>query len=214
MTGVPPDPREVVARGYDQVSYAYQDDRGTAGAELRRPWVQRLAALTPAGGRILDLGCGAGVPVARDLAGAFEVTGVDISPVQVRRARVLVPAATFVRGDMTAVDFAAGSFDSVVCLYALIHVPLERQRDLLGRIARWLVPGGHLLMTVGETAWSGTQRDWLGVSDATMFWSHADWQTYQAWLDELRFHIVADGFVAEGDGGHHFVLASSTPTVT
>ena len=51
---------------------------------------------------VLDLGCGCGVPVARRLARRYAVTGVDLSPVQVERARTLVPNATFICADMAA----------------------------------------------------------------------------------------------------------------
>src|SRR5262245_52786583 len=53
------------------------------------------------------------------------VTGVDISDVQVERARRFVPGAVFLRADATETDFPPGSFSAVVCLYALIHIPLE-----------------------------------------------------------------------------------------
>ncbi len=55
------------------------------------------------------------------------VTGVDLSDVQIRRARQLVPAAVFIRGDAISMSFAPTSFDAVVCLYTLIHMPLEAQ---------------------------------------------------------------------------------------
>ncbi|MCX5096466.1 class I SAM-dependent methyltransferase [Streptomyces sp. NBC_00365] len=58
-------------------------------------------------GTVLDLGCGSGVPVARALATAgHRVTGVDISEVQIRRAREFVPQAEFIRADATDLDFA------------------------------------------------------------------------------------------------------------
>ena len=85
-----PDPREIVRRGYDALSYRYRaDDAGPGG------YAACLAALrerVPPGGAVLDLGCGCGVPVARELAGhGLAVTGVDLSEAQVRRARRLVP---------------------------------------------------------------------------------------------------------------------------
>jgi hypothetical protein len=94
-----------------------------------------------------------------------------------------------------------------VCLYALIHVPVREHRSLLERIGQWLKPDGVLLATVGHTAWTGTQHDWLGVRGATMYWSHADWPTYQRWLLELGYTIIHDEFVPEDDAGHHFALA-------
>ncbi|MFI7433013.1 class I SAM-dependent methyltransferase [Micromonospora haikouensis] len=76
-----------------------------------------------------------------------------------------------------------GSFDAIICLYALIHLPLPEQPRLVGRIATWLRPGGWLLATVGDSAWTGTEKNWLG-GPAAMWWSQADASTYRSWLRE------------------------------
>lgn len=76
------------------------------------------------------------MPVARRLAGRHEVTGVDPSPVQVARARELVPDATFVCADMTAVTLPDEDFAAVVCLFALIHLPLAEQSTLLRAVRK------------------------------------------------------------------------------
>ena len=48
-------------------------------------------------GNVLDLGCGAGVPATRDLVDrGFNVTGIDISEVQIERAQRLVPGGRFI----------------------------------------------------------------------------------------------------------------------
>ena len=116
------------------------------------PWLAELRARLPAGGSVLDLGCGNGVPVARSLAAAgYQVTGVDISDVQVERARRLVPAGTFIRADATVIEFPPRSFDAIVCLYSLIHMPLAAQPGLLRRTAGWLRPTGWLLAVTGHS---------------------------------------------------------------
>lgn len=61
--------------------------------------------------------------------------------------------------------------------------------------------------TLGSVAWTGTERDWLGVEGATMYWSHADAQTYRRWLGEVGLEVVGDEFVPEGTGGHHLFNA-------
>ena len=199
--------RAVVRAGYDLVSTVYEDDAGGRGAALRLPWLGRLRDLVPSGGRVLDLGCGAGVPVARDLARDHRVVGVDVSGVQLGRAQRLVPHAAYVQADIATVAFRHGVFDAVVCLYALIHVPVDDHRAVLARIASWLRPGGVLMIITGHTATDSVERDWLGVPGATMCWSHADWATYRRWLDELGYVLVHDEFVTEGDGGHHLAVA-------
>ena len=114
--------------------------------------------------------------------------------------------ARFIRADLTEVDFDAESFDAIACFYALIHVLLDRQATLLTRMASWLRPGGLLLMTAGHRAWTGTDDIWLGGS-VPMWWSHADATTYRAWLHAAGLCVVAEDFVAEGDGGHAFFSA-------
>ncbi|GAC1642892.1 MAG: class I SAM-dependent methyltransferase [Candidatus Dormibacteraceae bacterium] len=192
--------------GYDLVSRAYRADDGAEGQY--GPWLELMEARVPAPAKVLDLGCGCGVPVARRLAPRYEVTGVDFSPVQIERARALVPRATFVCADMAALAFPDASFDAVVCLYAIIHLPLGEQPRFLRNVARWLRPGGVLIATVGHGAWTGTERDWLGVPGGDMWWDHADAETYRRWLGEAGLVVEDERFVPEGTGGHTFVFAS------
>ncbi|HUQ40315.1 MAG TPA: class I SAM-dependent methyltransferase [Acidimicrobiales bacterium] len=199
------DPREVVRRGYDALSYRYRGD-DDAPAEYAA-WRDELLGRLPAGADVLDAGCGCGVPMARDLAVAgHRVTGVDVSEVQIERARRLAPEATFVQADLTEAAFDDASFDAVVCLYAVIHVPVEAQPALLGRFARWLRPGGWLLLVAGDRAWTGTEDGWLG-GDTPMWWSHGDRDDYRAWLSDAGLTVTDERFVPEGDGGHALLWA-------
>lgn len=197
------DPKDVVRRGYDALSVRYDEAYG--GETKYGDWIAellvRLGRLEPAAARVLDLGCGSGVPMARALAAAgHRVTGVDISEVQVRRAREAVPGAEFVRADATELDFPDGGFDAVVSLYALIHIPVAEQPPLLAKLARWTRPGGTLLAITGHTAYTGRDEDWLG-GGIPMWWSHADAATYRTWLDGAGFAVEREEFVPEGDGG-------------
>lgn len=200
MTAAEGDQAEQVRRGYDALSYAYRAD--DAGEGRYAPWLERLQARLAPQSAVLDLGCGCGVPVARSLAAAgHRVTGVDISDVQVGRARHLVPAATFIRADAVSVEFAPASFDAVVCLYALIHMPLAAQPGLLRRVAGWLRPSGWLLAVAGERAWTGTDQNWLG-GQAAMWWSQADAATYRTWIEAAGLQVAEQTFEAERDSGH------------
>ncbi|MET7655653.1 class I SAM-dependent methyltransferase [Streptomyces sp. NPDC005486] len=194
------DPKDVVRRGYDAVSLRYDE---VYGAETKyQSLLGDLCRRIPAGGTVLDLGCGSGVPVARTLAGAgYQVTGVDISEVQIRRARERVAQAEFIRVDATAATFGAASFDAVVSLFTLIHIPLAEQPPLLGKIARWLRPGGWFVAATGHGEWTGTEENWLG-GGAPMWWSHADAATNREWINEAGLTVEGEEFVPEGDGGH------------
>jgi 2-polyprenyl-3-methyl-5-hydroxy-6-metoxy-1,4-benzoquinol methylase len=203
------DESDLVRKGYDALSYHYRADDADEGRYA--PWLAALRARLQAGGRVLDLGCGCGVPVARSLAAAgYQVTGVDISEVQIGRARRLVPAGTFIRADASTVTFPAASFAAVVCLYALVHMPLRAQPELLRRVAGWLRPGGWLLTVTGEREWTGTEDNWLG-GPASMWWSHAGAGTYRAWLEQPGLQVTAQEFVPEGNGGHALFWARRPP---
>lgn len=200
------DPKETVRRGYDRVSRAYRAD--DAGDDEYGPWLELLEKRVAPGADVLDLGCGCGIPVARRLSQRYAVTGVDLSPVQIERARELVPGATFLCADMSAVTFPAYSFHAVVCLYALIHVPLAEQPAILRAVATWLRPGGIFMATVGHQAWTGLEKSWLGVDGGDMWWSHADAGTYRDWLADAGLTVELETFVPEGSGGHTFILAT------
>lgn len=197
------DPKDLVRRSYDQISRAYRGD-SVSRERGYFAWLDLLTPLLQPGDAILDLGCGCGIPVAQELTQHFHVTGVDISAVQIARARQLVPQATFVCADMTTLRFPAGTFAAVVSLFAIIHLPVHEHRPLLQRCFSWLRPGGYLLATVGHQAWTGYRDAWYG---APMYWSHADEATYLAWLQELGFALLWTRFIPEGAGGHVLVCA-------
>jgi SAM-dependent methyltransferase len=202
---VPSEPKEIVRRGYDAVSERYRADddeppRYTA-------WLAALRARMPSVASVLDLGCGCGVPVSRTLADlGHDVVGVDISAVQVERARRLVPDARFIQADAASVSFPPGSFDAIVCLYMLIHLPHGEQEALIRNLGTWLKPGGVLLATVGAAAWTGEEEDWLGGGER-MWWSHPEAGTYRHWLTSAGLIIERDEFVPEGSSGHQMLMA-------
>jgi SAM-dependent methyltransferase len=206
------DQSALVRAGYNVVSRAYRSDTADSATQRQYAgWLGHVGDRAPAGGDVLDLGCGNGIPAAKWLSdNGFRVTGVDLSDTMVERARELVPEATFLRGDVTSVgevDFDAAGFDAVVSFYTLIHIPLIDQPDVIARAARWLRPGGLFVATVGHTAWTGTESDWLGCG-APMSWSHPAAATYRAWFESSGLAVDDERFVAEGTGGHTLFVAT------
>jgi SAM-dependent methyltransferase len=205
--------RALVRDGYNAISHVYRDDAGAPNPEGSENasnygiWVEELRKLLQPGARVLDLGCGAGVPTAKLLDDAgYSVTGVDIAEVQIERARALVPNATFIRADLAVWDADPASFDAVVCLYTLIHVPLEDQQELIPRLRCWLAADGYLLAIVGHERWTGVE-EYMG---APMFWDHADEATYLSWFEAAGLGVVWHRYIPEGTSGHTLVLAQAT----
>jgi cyclopropane fatty-acyl-phospholipid synthase-like methyltransferase len=203
------DPRtELVGRGYDTLGERFTEWRDRIVGDPRREWEAELVSRLDDGARVLELGCGAGVPDAQRLAGRFRVTGVDISGGQLRRARAAVPQAEFVQADFTELELEPESFDAVVSFYAFNHVPRELLAPTFARIHRWLAPGGLLMTALGTSDTAAWVGEWLG---APSFFSSFPPETNTRLVEEAGFEILRDELVTfrepEGDATFQWVLA-------
>ncbi|HEY2868476.1 MAG TPA: class I SAM-dependent methyltransferase [Gaiellales bacterium] len=173
----------------------------------RDRFVEEFAGMVRPGGRVLDLGCGAGVPSTRRLAESFSAVGVDISAEQIARARQNIPGAELIRADVRDVDFPARSFDGVCALYSISHVPREDHARLFASVRRWLRPGGVFLASLGSGDLAGSTGEWLGVP---MFFSSHSAPENRRLLDEAGLEAVRDEIVTmhepEGDVTFHWVI--------
>jgi SAM-dependent methyltransferase len=207
-----PSGREIVRRGYEQVAEAYQATRGAGGVEmdLLREFADRL----PPVARVLDAGCGSGLPVARFLADerGLDVIGVDFAAAQIALARQNVLNATFIQADMAKLcgpTFPDAGFDGICSFYAIIHVPREEHTSVLKGFWRLLRPGGLLLLSTGYgESDEAVEDDWLG---APMYWSHYGRDENLHMLQDAWFDLIWERAVREdeefGGGTHLFVLA-------
>jgi SAM-dependent methyltransferase len=115
------------------------------------PLLRRLIDETPAGGAVLDVGCGGG-QVALHLAGLrpdLRLTGVDLNPGQIARARRRANGrASFLEGDALGLPFEPASFDLVLSVASIKHWP--DQPAGLAECLRVLRPGGALAIIEAE----------------------------------------------------------------
>jgi cyclopropane fatty-acyl-phospholipid synthase-like methyltransferase len=192
--------RLTVEAGYDRMAEQYLATKDPEDP-LALAALEDLATVVPPGAAVLDLGCGAGVPVTRWLAGrGFAVTGVDVSARQLELARSKVPDSIFIKADMTGLAFDPETFDAVVAFHSIIHVPRNEHPALLARIHRWLKPGGVFLATMTVTDYEGQDDDWEGWG-APMVWSHYDQDTNVAMLREAGFDLqYAEPRTSRGTG--------------
>ena len=114
------------------------------------------------GGAILDIGCGTG-ELARELAaGGFMVTGADISPEMLNRARTAdrQGQVSWVRLDprWRTLPFAPRTFDAVVAASVMEYV--EAPDVVLGECSRLLAPGGAVLLTVPDVRHPVRWAEW------------------------------------------------------
>jgi SAM-dependent methyltransferase len=188
------DYRELVREGYDRCAEAYAAARSGDDEDQLRP----LLEILPAGTNVLDLGCGAGIPITRGLARLHDVTCVDASAKMLEMAREAVPAARFVQGDILAVDFEPDSFDAITSIHVLFHLPREEHGAVFAQVWKWLRPGGYFLATLSEEAEAPcTDDDFFGTR---MYWSSLGYGEYEKLLLDLGFEITAGRIIGRGYG--------------
>ena len=122
-----------------------------------------LARPLPSRARVLDLGCGDGVPISRFfLRERCEVEGLDSSPAMIARYRDNFPGVPARCEQAQEADFPAETFDAVVAWGVLFHLPEADQRAVIRKVAAWLKPGGRFLFTSGEVE-GATEGEMNGV---------------------------------------------------
>lgn len=137
------------ARAFDGIGERY--DEAFPHKEGQVAAVEWLLPRLPAGARVLDVGCGTGVPTARRLAAAgHAVSGIDISPVMVELARGNVPEGDFTVADILEVPIDPGLFDAATAFFSLLMLKREDIPRALGVLHEALAPAGHLLLGMVE----------------------------------------------------------------
>jgi SAM-dependent methyltransferase len=186
------DPRiAVVAAGYDAIAANFAAWATRQPHDARSAYLDLLDQRVPMGGRLLDIGCGQGIP---RLYQRYDVTALDVSEAQVARARRRWPQAVFHHADLLEADLPQGDFGAAVAIYSLIHVPRELHPQAWQRLASWLRPGGIFAGCVGAVGGEGEDADWLGTR---MYWSNPDPNeslsfAAAAGLDVLQSEVITE----------------------
>ncbi|TCR69809.1 class I SAM-dependent methyltransferase [Bosea sp. BK604] len=153
--------------------------RGQAASQDRL--ASFLAALPP-GGRVLELGCGAGQDSQAMLARGFDVTPSDGSPELAKQAerRLGRPVRVLLFEDLVE----SGAYDGIWANACLLHVPRAALPDVIARIHAALRPGGAFYASFKAGAREGRDRfdryynypsaDWLKQAYGPERWTRLD----------------------------------------
>jgi MPBQ/MSBQ methyltransferase len=157
------------------------------------------------GTTVLDVGCGIGGSsriLARDYQ--FAVTGITISPQQVKRAQDLTPpglTAQFAVDDALALSFPDASFDVVWSIEAGPHMP---DKALFAReLLRVLKPGG--ILVVADWNQRDDRRKPLNAWERPVMkqlldqWSHPAFSSIEGFAEQLAATGWVDGDVITAD---------------
>jgi len=132
-------------RFYDEHGDEYV--RGTIGVSME-PLYGSFLEILPAGGKILDAGCGSGRDTKAFLQHGYEVTAIDGSEKMVEATTALsgIPARQML---LQQIDFQ-NDFDGVWACASMLHVPRQEIDSVLEKIIRSLRPAGICYMSFKE----------------------------------------------------------------
>jgi demethylmenaquinone methyltransferase/2-methoxy-6-polyprenyl-1,4-benzoquinol methylase len=128
---------------FDDVVDRYDVLNDVLSLGLDRVWRRAAANAIPAGGRILDLGCGTGKLGLR-LVDRASVVGVDVSLEMLRAARRGATRLLLVQSSAFALPFADGAFDGAVSGFVLRN--LHDLPTAFAELARVLRRGGTVAL--------------------------------------------------------------------
>ncbi len=158
-----------------------------------------------AGTTVLDVGCGIGGSsriLARDYG--FQVTGITISPGQVKRAQELTPPeipARFQQDDAMNLSFPDQSFDVVWCIEAGPHMP--DKAVFAKELMRVLKPGG--ILVVADWNQRDARKQPLALWERWIMrqlldqWAHPEFASIEGFAEQLQATNLTEGRVQTAD---------------
>lgn len=157
-------------REYDEIAAWFADTRRR---DTGVPDVTAFARALPQGARVLDLGCGTGVPITQCLLEqGCEVYAIDSSPAMIARFRVAFPGVPAACERIQDSTFFDTTFDGIVAWGVFFHLDRADQEAAIAAIARALKPGGQMFFTsadveaTAESAMHGVPFTYVSLGSA------------------------------------------------
>ena len=176
-------------QAYNLVAPLYQE-RYFSDPELSQQFDAWLAGLPP-GGKVLDAGCGHGDPVITHLLeGGFQVTGIDLSPEMLARAREHFPGVPFHNLAVTQLAMEA-EFDGACSLSSMLYLDPIDFFHAIYRLYRALKPGGLLFLYGYDThpGWRG--HPFMQTLDQWMWsWTRSPGEAVSALEEHGYFSVL------------------------
>jgi SAM-dependent methyltransferase len=186
---------------YDRHAQAYDRLRGRSLFE--KSWLDAFAGLVPEGGSVLDIGCGMGDPIARDLiARGFGVTGIDSSPQLIAMARARFPQHDWMVEDMRALSLQR-KFDGLIAWDSFFHLSPEDQRPMFSVFREHAAQSAALMFTGGPA-----HGEAIGEFEGEpLYHASLDPEEYCTLLDQHGFRVVRHVAEDPACNGHTMWLA-------
>lgn len=169
---------------YERVAKGFARSRDRTLYERR--WLDRALGYAP-GRKVLDLGCGPGLPIAAYLNDRrADVTGVDGAATMVALFRQNLPHARVLHRDMRGLDLGE-DFDMILAWNSFFHLSVEDQRDMFATFAAHARPRAVLLMTTGPEAGEAIGQ----VEGQNVYHASLSPDDYRELLEGQGFEVLA-----------------------
>ena len=183
---------KLVEQGYNKIAEDYYTHRNLNKFNTE---LEKFVVLLSDDAHVLDVGCGAGIPTAKFLVNkGIKVTGIDLSDTMLHLARKNVPTGEFIKMDMNEIEFSENSFDGIISVFALFHVPKEKHFEIFKKFFEIIKPGAILLINTGVSESEGTSR-FFGVP---MFWSNFSPKITLDLVKKAGFSIISEEILQKG----------------
>lgn len=183
-------------------THAQAFERLRSQALMERSWLEKFTALINKQGRVLDIGCGNGRPIAEFLIQqGYQLTGADGAEAMLASARQRFPQQHWLQADMRQLELN-DTFDGLIAWDSFFHLTREDQRRMLPVFSRHAHPGSVLMFTSGTS--NGIA---MGEFEGEPLY-HASLapEEYHQLLVENGFRVVEVVFEDPECGGHSIWL--------
>ncbi|MGH8822025.1 MAG: class I SAM-dependent methyltransferase [Rhodoferax sp.] len=188
---------------YERHAGAWVRARLREGGLYERGWLDRFCGLIPPSSSVLDLGCGAGDPIAKYLSECgYSVTGVDSSPAMVSMFQVRLPREQGLVADMRKLSLER-DFNGILAWHSFFHLKHEDQRRMFPIFRAHAAPYASLMFTSGPSHGEAIGH----LEGEPLYHASLDAAEYRELLDSEGFAVVATLSEDQTCGGRTVWLA-------
>lgn len=124
---------------------------------------------------ILELGCGPGniIKYFSDKRPGLKLTGIDLAPEMIKRAKEINPHAHFILQDIRSLDAFTEQYNAVIGAFCLPYLSLEDLPRFFKDISRLTKENGYVYLSCmeGEPAKSGFEKtSFTGTSEIYIYY--------------------------------------------
>jgi ubiquinone/menaquinone biosynthesis C-methylase UbiE len=178
--------KEKVYEVYNKIG-AWFDSVRSQDLKMENKYLDSFLEGIPAGGNILDLGCGSGRPIAQYfLQKGYRVKGIDGSVAMVDMAKKYVPEIEPEVQDMRNLVLKA-KFNGILMWHSSFHLPAEDQRRLIAKLPDFLNAQGRLMFTSGPHC----AESWGDNNGEQLYHASLSQEEYREILTDAGFKVLS-----------------------